>query len=80
VLFATGSVFPAEWLQLGTETAVMQPSAKIPGDQICLPLDGSGTDRACQGREEPSARCDSKEHARAGRLRRHAASSAPPFV
>jgi two-component system, NtrC family, response regulator AtoC len=41
VLFATGTVFPVEWLQLGAVPASPQPSAAIAGDQICLPLDGS---------------------------------------
>ena len=41
VLFATGSVFPAEWLQLGTAAAIAQPSTPTASDQICLPLDGS---------------------------------------
>ena len=41
VLFATGTVFPAEWLQLGAAAVSPQPSAEITSDQICLPLDGS---------------------------------------
>jgi two-component system response regulator AtoC len=41
VLFATSSVFPSEWLQLGAAPAKPQPSAELSGDQICLPLDGS---------------------------------------
>jgi two-component system response regulator AtoC len=41
VLFATGTVFPAEWLQLGAAAAGPQATAEITGDQIRLPLDGS---------------------------------------
>jgi two-component system, NtrC family, response regulator AtoC len=41
VLFAAGSVFPVEWLQLGAAPANPQPRAEVASDQICLPLDGS---------------------------------------
>jgi two-component system, NtrC family, response regulator AtoC len=41
VLFATGTVFPVEWLQLGAAAAGPQATAEITGDQIRLPLDGS---------------------------------------
>lgn len=46
VLFADNEVFPVQWLQLGepTESAPVPAKAaeaRVEGDQLCIPLDGS---------------------------------------